>query len=529
MRTAVVFSLCLIAVACSGVKQPDYPGNNSEVREVFISASSTERPGWITVTPPDADMVQFLVGVSNKSTSEQGAANDAIRHATSQFIKSCGVKVKLFDSYVTSSKNQSTGSAIEQEISGVSQEQQRANAFVSGLKIDQRYTEKYQIVQGSVWLKNSFWVALLVKVPKDQCQKIKLWAQQYKDQLSKDVERLVNDAKRLEAVHEIKAALNTVNQAEQLVKEANLDPEDIGYLYSSVVTLQKKYEVNLLDEQIKDLLQSAMDLEEKGHILAALNSINQAKELLNNAAEKKSEPEDDRYQLTQEEKRMLENIRIRPWGTTQQLIEPGMKPEPFGVVISYWRDKTKSEFSLANFPVIFESRSTPFKTNTGPDGKADLPITAATNTGVLNITASLDGEKLDRELSPSALEDLKKKQKIRFQIEVRAKNLAEKAEELVEALSSQVKSTNLKSFPLDVALGSFQFEEEAGCSSPFLQRFKSLVDQKATGHQTFRVRGNVRIPKQIPAGLDPNREADQAKIIQSTVLHARMSRQNDTM
>ena len=110
----------------------------------LVEASLPARPDWYFNNPQDDKSHSYLVGISNKISTEKGALDDAARNATNSFIKSCGIKVNLFDSYVKETKNQSTNNPIESTLTGFSSEQERANAFVSGLKIKTRYFEKYE-------------------------------------------------------------------------------------------------------------------------------------------------------------------------------------------------------------------------------------------------------------------------------------------------------------------------------------------------------------------------------------------------
>ncbi|MBU2644810.1 DUF4384 domain-containing protein [bacterium] len=529
MRYPFLFLLFVIATACSSAEPPQKTDYHAEVRQVLISSSQSDRPEWLRISPSDENGFTFLVGISLKSATEQGATDDAVRNATSQFIKSCGVKVKLFDLYVLTAKSQKTGTAIEQEVSGESREQQRANAFVSGLKIKERYTEKYEVRQGDVWLKNSFFSALLISAPDDECKRIKEWKKQYISELSSKIKRLIDDAKTSEADGQIQTALSTARNTEKTIRESNIDPEEIGYLYATVLTLIEKYEFILLNKEIQSLLASAAYLESDGHIMAALHSLKKAGDLIHETQEKQIPGTISLATVAQEEKRIIGNLELTPLNNINQVIEPGRKPEPLTVGVHYRQQKSKPGLKLGDIPIGFSSKSNLFKTRTDSSGTAELQMTAADTGGLLQVFAAFDVEGIEKELSPVSLGEFGKKSNIRFQIDVRYKTLEEKAAELVEGLAAQIKFLNSEPVPVVVSIGSFQFEGQPGCSSPFLERLKSLINQKATNHQDFKVTGDVKIPRQFPAELDPNIAMDQAKILQHTVLFGRLRQQDQEL
>jgi hypothetical protein len=511
---AAIIVISLFQVACSGSK-PDAakkPKREGMIIENLVTSSHPKRPGWMFETPSDDQTFTYLVGISQKFSDEQGATDNAATDATNRFIKSCGVRVSFFDSYVKSSRDQSTAGPIVQTITGKSVSKQRVNAFVSGLKIKERYTEKYEVLQDDVWLKNAYVIALLFKVPLDECGKIIAWQEKHKTLLVRDLDRLIDDAKGFEAVGNLTAALKTVDEADQRIIEGNVEPADISYQYSTVKTLQKNYKSRLLTRKVEELIREANNLANSGNLIGAFSTLNTAKTAIAEDADFAVPGKSDMTTVELEEKKIAGELDFTAVGRTSQKIEPGSTPEPLTVSLKY------KSAGVANIPVLFKVRSAKIEATSNSKGEAFVKLPPTGSEGKLVLIATINLQSLKEKISPEAGKFLAEKQ-VRFDIVVSAKTSVDKAGDLIQKLADQINQNAAISKPVVLAIGNFKLKD-SDCSSPFLEGLRTKVNAKAVNNTSFKVKGLLRIPKNIPDNLDPNIEADQARIMEANILSA---------
>ncbi len=509
-----IFVVSLIQISCSSSEPvaAKKPTKEGLITENLVSSSHPERPDWMLQTPPDDQAFTYLVGISQKYSDEQGATDNAAVDATNRFIKSCGVRVSFFDSYVKSARDQSTAGAIVQTVTGESVTKQRVNAFVSGLKIKERYTEKYEVLQDNVWLKNAYVIALLFKVPKDECEKIKAWQEKQKALLVKDLDRLIKDAKAFETVGNLVAALKTVEEADKRIEEGNVEPADISYQYSTVKTLKKNYKTRLLTRKVNELIQEANNLAGTGNVVAALNTLNTARSTIAADVDFVEPGKSDETVIELAEKKISGELDLTPASRISQKIEPGTVPEPLAVSLKY------GSAPVSNVTILFKVRSAQMKAPTDAAGKAFITLPPSGGEGKLTLIASIDLSSLKEKISPYAGKFLIEK-KVQFDIIVATKSAVDKAEDLVQKLADKVSGDPSIIKPVMLAIGNFKLKG-SDCSSPFLEELRTKVNAKAVNNRTFKVKGLLRIPKKIPDNLDPNVESDQAKIMGAGILSA---------
>ncbi len=510
---AIIF-ISFFQASCSSSEPTTAKNKDMEsiVTENIVSSSHPKRPVWMTETPLDDQKFTYLVGISQKFSDEQGATDDAGRDATNRFIKSCGVRVSFFDSYVKSARDQSMAGPITQTISGESVSKQRVNAFVSGLKIRERYTEKYEVKQGGVWLKNSYLIALLYRVPIDECEKIKEWQDKQKAELIKNLDRLIADAKGLDVAGNIAAALKTVQEADKRMSESNLEPADISYQYSTIKTLQKNYKARLLTRKVNEFIREANTLASRGDVIVALSTLNKARMTIAEDPNSVVPGKNDEAVIELQEKKIAGDLELTAASRTSQKIEPGIVPEPLSVFLKY------KSAAVSNVLIVFKVKSAQMKATTDSNGKATITLPPTGSEGKLQLIAAIDLQPLKTQVSPYVGQYLMKMQ-VQFNIAVSSKTSLDKAEDLVQKLADRINQSPSIQKPVTLAIGNFKLKG-SDCSSPFLEELRTKVNAKAVNNQTFKVKGMLRIPKDFPENLDPNVEADQARIMDANILSA---------
>jgi hypothetical protein len=397
---------------------PPQPSPSAEVIETKISASHAERPEWLTNTPDDDASFSYLAGMSQKMTDEQAATDSAAVHATSSFVKSCGVRVSLRDIQVREAKGQSTAGPIELIVTGKSTDKQRSNAFVSGLKIKERYTEKWEVRQGGIKLKNSYFIALLFSVPKDECSRIKEWWKNYIARFEKGLEQMIDEARSFAGKGEWESALNTMIEAENRVAENNIDPGEINYSYSMIRTLKANYQDKLIIRRIEDSSRQSAEFAENGNLTAAFKLLNNTRAVIVESIP--DQVKQKRYLTTiqSREDELITRISLSAVGNTNLQIEPGKKPDVLAVQLVY-QLKNNRQKAIANVPIRFAGKTSHVSIKTDADGKAELRMTAAPEKGDLPIRAGIDTAEWSGAASPQALAGLSAKE-VNFLIRVKS-------------------------------------------------------------------------------------------------------------
>ncbi|MFQ5646135.1 MAG: DUF1566 domain-containing protein [bacterium] len=178
--------------------------------------SCAGRPGWID-TPPQTGADEFFVGISRRMATEKDARNAALVDATEQFVRFCGLDVRLVERYLNIGSKKI--SPLTRKISA-EQKLQLAEAFVSRIKPLEWYIDAGVDLTAS----EPRWKAyVLIKVPQDEIEKVRQSAQkQRKEQLKPVITELKHIGKGLEQVKELLAGSQALTGSKAL-KELKQD------------------------------------------------------------------------------------------------------------------------------------------------------------------------------------------------------------------------------------------------------------------------------------------------------------------
>ncbi len=518
----IAIALCLSLSSCASSNPSHKKASSGANGEELVERSHPQRPPWYFSTPSDDNTHTYLVGISKKRLDEQTATNDAGRNAASAFSKYCGVKVSFIESYVKRAQTQDTSATVRNKLTATTGGEQRSNAFISGLKAKARYFEKYKVQMGGSQAGFKYLVALLYQIPLGECDRIKLWQRSQKASLLMELEKLVADAKRYANRKEFRSAVDSLFEAEKQIKQSGIDPSEpeVGYQYSTVQTLKRKYRLRLWEGKIEKLVAEATGFSRKGDVVAALHALRLARETIQKVPAGEQKGKLDPMAIDLEEKKIIGNLKLIAASQVRQNIEPGEIPESLKVSLFFKTIGQTQSIPVGDIVVVFSSDQASISRRTDSYGMAEWRLSEPVS-GNLRVKAAIDANALNREISEEALRGLALKQ-VQYEILVKVKTLGDKADELIKKLTSQIETSGSHSKPIILAIGSFK-NKDNGCSNPFLANFRGLVNDKAVNHSLFQVTGPVRIPERFPRGLDPNLESDQAKILKSKILYARMS------
>ena len=198
----LIFVFIFASGGCSnpGAFRPDSPSaslsekascTNSTLTK--IETSDEKRPPW-TLTEPDDESGKFFlfVGMSTRHSTERDARDEAERNARNEFAKYTGVEVSEVDEMLKSIYG-SSSSILDPTISGKNQTKQETNALVSRVKTKNYYFEKYKEQCGENPLGVSYQYWALVKVPKDEYEKVQEW--KLKRETAKEAEKALDRTK----------------------------------------------------------------------------------------------------------------------------------------------------------------------------------------------------------------------------------------------------------------------------------------------------------------------------------------------
>lgn len=332
-----------------------------EVKEELIERLPDPKPGWVLKgSHPDEGEFLFFVGYSTKHTEERNAVREAKVDATNKFVEYCGIQASVFQTYLETTVGKTSG-VLDSEIQAQAQSQQKAEAYVSRVKLVEKYMEKYRRTQGSTVFPNAYKLAVLVKVPRSEYNQVQAWKKQQEEKRRKVVE----------------------------------------------ATMQEH-------------LKNTQSLEGEKNVLAALSELRDAKTYV--LSSKASNTSVYMATLEKEEKAIVGRVQIIAIARTTQQTEPNERPEPLEVKVVY--QKEQQETPLANFPLIFSTPSHEEPRQTNHEGKVILSLPPSSNEGQLQIQVHPDQSHLKNRISEDALKDVSAKQ-IVFTIEVRKTKLTE--------------------------------------------------------------------------------------------------------
>jgi len=119
------------------------------------------------------------------------------------------------------------------------------------------------------------------------------------------------------------------------------------------------------------------------------------------------------------------------------------------------------------------------------------------------------------------LQKMRRDQEKEKEIE-KAKSLEDKAGDLISGLAENMEKS-LNNAVVPVYIGNFKYGK-TDCSSEFMAHFIGLLEAKAVTHPVVKVRGGMNINHVGPQpGLDLNSETDQAKVLNTNILHGSYS------
>jgi hypothetical protein len=209
-------------------------------------------------------------------------------------------------------------------------------------------------------------------------------------------------------------------------------------------------------------------------------------------------------ELASAERRIAAGVALEPAGAPGLVVEPGETPPNLAVAAVY--HGPQGRVPVAGLPLQFASGLAVLKRGqTGPDGRAELPMRAMDTPGQVVFFARVDPEALSEDIAPSARQALASLRQD-FVIDVRDKGLDEKAAELVAALER-----GLGEQRLSVVVENFTYGN-SGASGPFIQRFKEALftalaarrdrfDVKAPVSRRGLTRGFETVPADSPVTL----------------------------
>lgn len=423
-----LFLFTILLVSCSSPKLDQ----SDEVIEKKIYASKPEKPEWLYETPADDEKYSYLVGISQKTTDEQTASDNAFAHAANSFVKSCGVRVSILDSYSRESRGQSTAGPIEQIVTGKSTEKQRANAFVSGLKIKTRYTEKYEIRQGRIKLRNSYLMALLFRIPLDECGRVKDWWKNYLNQFTKGLDRMIAEAKSFESKNDIESASRTMREAEKRIQESNIDPGDIVYHFSIISALNANYFSKWIKQKTESSIRNSFIFADSGNLVAALQTLKVARDFISDSIAGQNEQNQYFTSILNVENSLIGNLSLDAITETHQRIKPGETPGVLAVIFTYRSPKNQQRHPVRDFSILFKTRSSGVSLRTNSDGEVKYSLSAAPSRGKLVVKVLPDLLELRDVVSLEAIKHLSNRQ-VSFTIEVGTKILEQKAIDSAES------------------------------------------------------------------------------------------------
>ena len=438
VQAALLSLAALLLFSCSSAPPvevvPPAPREGCE----RIDASAPQKPDWYYATPPDQGGVSHHVGISRRFVSEQDALEDAKRSAIKGLVESCGVEVEYFDSFVKTSRGQSTAGAIVEEIGGSSGGKQSAHGYVSGIKASKRYTEKYRCSSQGM-SERSYQAAVLATVPVGECDRVQEWIEGEKERLGKDLDRLIATAARQAEQGDFRSARRMLAEAESTLLESSFDDSDFPHRSATVRTRQVAYFRGMLLKRIDNAVARALQLAARGDPLDAFGLLKQTE---TKVKEEKLHPTLQAElvgKIADAERSLVSGISLRRVGP-QQVVSRDGRPVRLELKVRYG-DPAGGE-AVANFPIVFSGPSHKKGTSTDSGGRAShrYPLDAVADSA--EIVAMVNPAAAERHLSHRALLALAAK-KVRYRVDIRRK--------AVDILFDRLNPPPQPAFPLSVS------------------------------------------------------------------------------
>jgi len=342
--------------ACSSVP-PDTPQADIPLSEELVRRIPEKEPDWAVLGSREEDEEHYyFVGYSAKHREERDALAEARREAGNRFVEYCGIETRLFNEFLSVSYGLASEARDATE-SGRAGSKQRAEAYFSRLKLVERSAEIFREKRGETEVGRFYRIKVLARVPKTEYERVQQWKeeqQQQRVQIAEDIlEKLLDSARRLAQGGDLLASLEKLRQTRKTAKEEQ--------------TPRWKVYLALSDEQ-------------QSVLLSGLNLVAVSK--------------------------------------TEQQIEPGDSPEPLMVRVEL-RGEKGGKIPVQNFPVLFYNpRSSRFSTRSGADGNALFRLSANNEEGILEVLARTEVEKLEKQMPEETLAALKNRTLL-FRIENR--------------------------------------------------------------------------------------------------------------
>lgn len=154
--TALVLGALLAGCGETETKATPTPTANPQTSygevagEKLLWASSSSRPGWVSVTPDGDDKALYFVGISSDYATEQLARDDSYRKAITRVTQYMGTLAK--DKFEKTSVSMGLASSVVDPTEATRQyEKQLATNIAKQVKEKEHYTERWQKPTGNAW------------------------------------------------------------------------------------------------------------------------------------------------------------------------------------------------------------------------------------------------------------------------------------------------------------------------------------------------------------------------------------------
>ena len=341
--------------ACSSVP-PVTPQADIPLSEELVRRIPEKEPDWAVLGSREEDEEHYyFVGYSAKHREERDALAEARREAGNRFVEYCGIETRLFNEFLSVSYGLASEARDATE-SGRAGSKQRAEAYFSRLKLVERSAEIFREKRGETEVGRFYRIKVLARVPKTEYERVQQWKEE-----------------------------------------------------------QQQQRVQIAEDILEKLLDSARRLAQGGDLLASLEKLRQARQ----TAQEEQTPRWQIYLTRADElqSELLSGLSLNTGSRVLQKLEPGNVPEPLAVQVEL-RDRDGKRIPVSNFPVLFYNPGSRISARSGADGKALFRLPSKNEEGTLEVLARAEVEVLQEQLPPETLEVLENRV-LSFRIENR--------------------------------------------------------------------------------------------------------------
>ncbi len=336
----------------------------TNIQEELMWRRPDPSPEWVLKGHcPDDEQFLCFIGHSSKHVEERRALHEAKVDATNKFVEYCGMEVEVFNEYLETTTGQ-TSSVLDSAVQSSFSSTQQSNAYVSRIKVSERFIEYFKRTQGGTTFPNVYKIVVKVRVPRDEYNRVQAWKQQRK--------------------------------AKQ----------------------QKEARVAQVDSEIRQFIETALALKKQGQILAALRQLKHARHTVNesNLFSKNVHLS----HIAREESVLVGQLQIQNDSQPILQVEPGEIPTPLAVQVTYRTEAITKP--VADFPLAFRHKENKVIRTSDTHGKAIWQLPAYSLEDSFDVEVVPDQDRLASLISPAAWESLSTKQVV-FTIRVQKTQL----------------------------------------------------------------------------------------------------------